>query len=284
MRKIKNTILVLLLASFILSPFMLEAAVTAKKKKTRCDFTYAKLADGTKVLTTKIFTKKGPVFTYIENADIHFYAKTDTTDLTLGVIKTDKDGKAFLYIDKAFEVPMDEEGLMHFAFAFEGNDTLKAKSEDLDIMDLNLSFVTEMDEDSIRYINAVLLNSVGEPVEGEEVAVSVRRLYSYLPIESDYSNRRGKVSVEFPSDLPGDSLGVLDILVKVAESDLYGTVESRVSIDWGVPVDYSIQSDGRELWTDRSPLWMIIAIYIVLIGAWSQFFVAMYFLFKMRKA
>ncbi len=273
-----------ILVGLLLFTLIIGSSDVTAQIRTRSDFSYTKLTDGTKVLKVKVFTKQGPVFNYINNGNIQFLTSNDTAEIDLGTLQTDEDGKVALYIDKGYVIPMDETGNMHFMFRYDGNDSCQETDDELDVLDLNINYELVMDEDSLYFVNAALTDALGNPVIDEEVFIRVKRLYSYLPIESTISDEEGNVSVQFPSDLPGDSLGNLQISVIVKESGQYGTVEAIVISDWGIPVDYSEHEVGRALWAKAGPLWMLIAIYIVIFGAWSQFCVALYFLFKMRNA
>ena len=67
------------------------------------------------------------------------------------------------------------------------------------------------------------------------------------------------------------------------EHDDFGTVHGQSEINWGTIVDYSIKGNGRSLFGDEAPLWMIIGVVIVLGGAWYHFFLAVSKVLKMRK-
>ena len=273
----------LLFVLLIVNPFSVEAKTSAKKQKTRVNFLTTKLSDGTRYLEAKIFTKKGPVFTYLHDEPVTFSALTDTSSVVLGEISTNKDGIASLYIDKDYKIPTDTNGRIVLVFSYDGNDSCKAKEEELEIHELYIKTEFSIDEDSFRFVNVKLEDFKGNPVEDQEVSISVKRLYSYLPIGSDMTDEDGMISVEFPSDLPGDSIGMLQVRAKVTESMLYGTVENNTDIQWGTKVDFSEVKVGRKLWSNDAPLWMIIAIYIVLLGAWVNFVIAMVNVYKMKK-
>ena len=80
--------------------------------------------------------------------------------------------------------------------------------------------------------------------------------------------------MEFPNDIPGDSVGIINVIVMVDEHDDYGTITKSSTINWGIMVDYSIRSDGRTLFGDEAPLWMIISVFVILAGAWYHFILA----------
>jgi hypothetical protein len=90
--------------------------------------------------------------------------------------------------------------------------------------------------------------------------------------------------MEFPDDIPGDSAGMLTIVARVVEHDHFGTATKTKSIDWGVPVSYEVKPLPRQLFTDEAPLWMIIGVFIALVGAWYHFFLSIFKLYNLKRA
>lgn len=261
-----------------------DVAEEIELKKTRSDFIYNRLANGNRHLSAKIFTKEGRNFYYLSNNEVKFILRGDTAEIELGTVLTNDQGIADLFIEKDYSLDTNAYGSYTFAFTFDGNDTCKSVDEELDIRDLNIAYEFTDDGEGYRTVAITLTNDIGAFAAEQEVYVYVKRLYSLLPIGDDWSDDDGFVEIEFPNDLPGDSLGILDVVIKVQESDDFGTVTVSEKIPWGIAVDYSEPEAVRALWAQNTPLWMVIAISIVLIGAWSQFTVAIYHLFKMRKS
>jgi hypothetical protein len=282
----KNTFKILLVILMTLMSINLAFGQDEEptKKKTRTSLEYSQLANGTRALSAKIFTKEGPVFTYLENEEIEFVLRTDTLDIPLGKTQTNTSGIANFYIEKDFPIDTNEYGAYVFAFLYNGNDSCRAAEDEVEIKDLSIEFEFLEDEDGYRSVSIQLKDALGNGAAEQEVQVYVKRLYSLLPVGDDWSDDDGALEIEFPTDLPGDSLGTLHVVIKVLESDIYGTVIADERIAWGTPVDFTIQEDVRALWGQNTPWWMVIAISIVLIGAWSQFMIAIYHLIKMRKS
>ena len=132
---------------------------------------------------------------------------------------------------------------------------------------------------------AYQLDSAGGevPVKELDAKVGVKRLHSTLYLGELSTEDNGKAEFEFPNDVPGDSIGKLVVQALVFEHDDFGTVHGQSEINWGTIVDYSIKGNGRSLFGDEAPLWMIIGVVIVLGGAWYHFFLAVSKVLKMRK-
>lgn len=252
-------------------------------QRTRSDFVFVKEASGAKKLQAKIFTKDGPNFYPIYNSPVNFYLQLDSNDKLLATVNTDDKGIAKLYIKDGYKLDTISGGYYSYMFEFEGNDTCKAASDNIEVKNLNISYEYAQDSAS-KTIEVQLTDDFGNPAPMENLIVYVERMHSLLPVKDDFTDDEGKMTVDFPTDLPGDSTGKLNIVYKVMDSFDYGTVYAKDSKQWGLVVDYSTEISSRSLWGKNAPLWMLIAISIVLLGAWTHFFIAIYHLFKMRKA
>ncbi|UCH15638.1 MAG: hypothetical protein JSV22_06660 [Bacteroidales bacterium] len=257
-----------------------------KPIKSRMYLTYDKLTDGTKVLTAKLFTKDGKIFTPIVNAPVCFSVENDTSTLELGIISTDKEGLALLYLSKHYQLPGNLGRAYIFHAEYSGNDEYIPVDGQVEIKDLLLDFkLAEKDSEKTIEITVNEYSSEDTLVPAYDVEIYgyVKRLYSLLEIGVEYSDDLGMTSIEFPGDLPGDSIGNLTVIIKVEDSDIYGNVEKIKDINWGIPVSYKETKTPRALWADEAPLWMIIAVIVILAGAWFNFFLAIFKLYKVRK-
>ncbi len=257
-----------------------------KLLKSRIYLTYNKLTDGTKVLTAKLFTKDGKAFIPIINVPVYFYVEYDTSTAALGHISTDKEGIAVLYLSEEYDLPENSGNTHIFRTEFEGNDMYMPVEEVVEIKDILLDFsLTE--KDSVKTIE-ISVNEYSSkdtlvPAADVEIYVYVKRLFSLLELGVEYSDDIGRASIEFPGDLPGDSAGNITLIIKVEDSDIYGNVEKAKNINWGIPVSYKEEETPRALWADEAPLWMIIAVVIILAGAWFNFFLAIFKIYQVKK-
>jgi hypothetical protein len=150
-------------------------------------------------------------------------------------------------------------------------------------MNLEVSF---SEQDSIKTITingTTVKDDKTVPVAGEVVKVYIPGMFSMLNIAEATLDDNGSASVEFPPDLPGDSIGNLNILFRIEESQLYGTVEKSVIQKWGVPTSWSVPDTHRALWTKTPPWWMIITLSILLAGVWGHYMYAVISLILIKK-
>ncbi len=257
-----------------------------KPLKSRMYLTYNKLTDGTKVLTAKLFTKDGKTFTPIINAPVYFSVENDTSTLELGNISADKEGFAVLYLSKDYQLPGNLGSSYVFQAEYSGNDKYTPVEDEVEIKDLLLDIkLTEKDSLNKIEISANEYSSEDTLVPAVDIEIYgyVKRLYSLLEIGVEYSDDLGMASIEFPGDLPGDSTGNVTVIIKVEDSDKYGNVEKIENINWGIPVSYRQTETPRSLWADEAPLWMIIAVIVILAGAWFNFFLAIFKIYQVKK-
>jgi len=277
---------ILIVIALLTMPLIIKADSQEKKKiKYRMSLTYNKFFDGSKSLTVGMRYRKETSFVNISNALIGFYLITDKGEIKLADIKTNENGKALLRIAADYKLPWDADNYCTFAARFDGNEEGKATDEEILIKDIDIDFNFTEDSEE-KYINVSITESGDSgariPIYDALVNGYVERMFSLLPIIEDFSDEDGKLISEFPNDLPGDSLGNLIVIVSIIESDEYGTVEMKKTIDWGIPVDFSETETPRALWTDEAPVWMAITVLIILLGAWLNFALAIYKVSKIK--
>jgi hypothetical protein len=75
----------------------------------------------------------------------------------------------------------------------------------------------------------------------------------------------------FPEDLPGDTAGNVQIIVKVKNEQAYGKTEITEAKAWGVITPLVNIRDTRSLWNASwmAPLWLLISYFSVVIGVWA---------------
>ena len=274
---------------FILIILIIPGEILAQdKERTRLRVNYVKQENGDKKLTALLTAGRGKDMTQIDGADITFKASNDDSTQVLAKVKTNENGEAVLFVQEGFKFLVNEDGFTEIAASFRGNDTLRASSGDMLVRDIFIELSYDV-VDSVKtlLVKAFVTDPDGNPVpptDEVDILIGVQRLYSVLPIDEVTTDEEGLSELEFPGDIPGDSLGVIRIVAKIDESDEYATVFKKGEINWGTPVDYTVHKLPRQLFTDEAPLWMIMAVFIVLAGAWYHFFLSIYKLSKIPKA
>jgi 5-hydroxyisourate hydrolase-like protein (transthyretin family) len=285
MKENKNNIRIyflLILAGFFAMSFN---AYAQKKEGTRVRAYYDKLPNNNKQIKVSLTTGRGKNMVGVVNADIKLTSLAGEEKLQLATIQTNVDGEAFLQIEEGYPLPKDEEGYAIITAAFAGNDSLKAAKKKLEFLDLLLTAEFNI-EDSVKVITlSAVVDSLGTkiPVEELDVEIGVKRMHSTLFLDEVETDEEGKAEFEFPDDIPGDQDGNITIVFRVLEDDDYGTVQARSIINWGTIVDYTSKDHLRSLFGDEAPLWMIIAVLVVLVAAWYHFIWAIIKVYKIKK-
>lgn len=202
----------------------------------------------------------------------------------LAEILTDNKGIATFNLENKSGISLDENGMWPFSCTYEGNDTIDAIVSELLIRDASLKMeLTEIDSIKTIALHAEKLeNGKMVPVSGELLTVYVPRMFSLLPVGEATLDEMGNASIEFPSDLPGDSVGNISIIAKFEEHPEFGNIEKRTSLKWGVPPAIQDHSSHRALWTKTAPKWMIYTLSILLTGVWGHYLFALISIIRIR--
>lgn len=248
------------------------------------EFTCLKDSQGKVNLNARMLNYVNRLPVPLKGLKIDFYAGEDSL-LSLGSIRTDFDGRARLVLESTEGLPVGPDGVRYTAEFTGSGDTLPT-DYDLYIMDVNLDMDLRL-IDSVKTItlSAWTMNE-GEkqPVAGEDVYVYVARMFRDLPLAEDFLDENGVFTLEVPDDIPGDPDGFIEIIGKFNEHYLYGTVENRQVVQWGVPTYYDTVVAERTLWTQIAPVWMIVTLTVLLTGVWSHYIFVIISLVRIQRS
>jgi len=267
---------------FLLFSFPLQSQ--EELKRTYLKLSYIKKSDGNKYLRASISYKENKKFVPYKDAELNFYLGEDFDELIENV-KTNFKGEAQLIIPENIEA--DSTGVFYFSAKFKGDEKLKRASKSLSVKDaiLELSF-NQKSEGRIIDVNAYeLLYEEKVSISDEEIIIAVPTLFGNMTL-GKASLEDGFCQIEFPDDLPGDSLGNLEIIAMIIDSEDYGDVEKKEMIPWGLPKKLTeIEQSGSKgkLWTYNAPIWMVVTLVILLTGVWSHFGYVIYKMYRINK-
>ena len=277
---------IVLLVSLVLGCGLAGDAIAQKKTRTRLKVYYEKLSNNDKKISMELIQGSGKKMAGVQNAEIFLTTYKEALEIDLASIFTDADGKALLLIEEGYKFPLNAEGYAIINASYKGNDSLRAASKEIEFLDLNVDISFKV-IDSVNHIVVAgyELDSLGEkiPIEGIDLNIGVERLYSILYLEKIETEEDGMGTMEFPNDIPGDSVGNLNVIVKINDHDDYGSITKSANVNWGSFVDYKDTEFGRSLFGEEAPMWMIIAVFIILAGAWFHFILAITKVLKMSR-
>ena len=148
--------------------------------------------------------------------------------------------------------------------------------------DANLSISFSEDNDT-KIITTKAIDQDGIPIEDLELYYFVKRTFSLLPFGDAFNStdENGIIKVEFPNDLPGDTLGNVNIVVKLIESDIYNDQTLEITKNWGIPTVIEDQeTEKRSLWAAaaNAPISLIVIVSSMIIAIW---YIIFYIIFKL---
>lgn len=253
--------------------------------KTYLKLSYTNNVDGTKSLTASLSFKEDKKFKPVRNESISFYSGVDLDEL-IGTVELNEKGLATAIIPEGHEA--DTAGIYFYAAKFKGSETLKKSSTDLSVKDAKLELdFSQKPDGKIISVKAYEINEEGGevPISDEVVSVLVPTLFGNMLINKS-TLEEGSCEMSFPNNLPGDSLGQLEIITKIIDSEAYGNVVKIEKIPWGVaklPHQIKQTNAKGKLWTHNAPFWMVITLVILLTGVWSHFGYVIFKIFRIKK-
>jgi hypothetical protein len=211
----------------------------------------------------------------LSGMEISFYSGKVKKE-KLASVKTDERGVAKLALGNILITDSEKNGPWEFSTGFNGNDTIEAATSAITIKNVKLEMTLSM-VDTVKTIilKAVTFEKKREvPVSGEVIKIYVPRMFSLLPVGEATLDETGGATVEFPGDLPGDTIGNITIISRFEDHPVFGNVEKRTIQKWGVPTNYSVPVTHRALWTKTPPMWMIVTLSVLLTGVWGHYLFA----------
>ncbi len=280
--KYNHILLMALIALIFTCPVL---AQNTQKKKTRIQVEYFKDHNRLESIVATLKIKEDSYVPY-EDAEIHFHSINDTSKILLSKIKTDINGKAIYLMEDHQKNYRDSSGLMTFEVEYKGNSSTKGANTDIEVHQVNLK-VSFVQEDSVKYIaveaKEIAIDNTTSPIEEHEILLYIKGTFSLLNIGQEVTDEEGKIMVEFPVEMPGDSAGMLTIVSKIEESDTYGNVEARGVVNWGQPVPINVEKH-RGLGDTDAPLWMVYTLIILLSAVWFHYLYVIFLIIKIKLA
>ena len=131
--------------------------------------------------------------------------------------------------------------------------------------DPNKSKLVKVDLQFDNVTHTVKLTVVANEKSGKkalkdaEIGLFVTRHFGRLQIDkSARTDENGQANFKFPTDLPGDKTGTVELVVKVNDEN-YGEIESIRKMKIGVPTDKPSLTEKRAIWGVllKAPFWII---------------------------
>ena len=287
MKRYRNILLFILFTIGYMHCSAQDKADTVGPAKTLMTFTCISNSSDSIVLKSQISVRRDEGNTNLMNALVKFSVGDNELSKILGQVKTGTDGIAILKVSAKQMYSRNTEGMIAFKAEYAGDANYEASEGEFGLKPGKLT-ISFYEEDSIKYVKVIALqleiDGKEMPLGSQTVFVYVPRMLSLLKIAEITLDSLGEGTAEFPRDIIGDSIGNLTVIAQIEENDLYGNIKAEAKINWGLPKHpVSVEQPSGELWTPIAPLWMIIALIIMLAGVWGHYVYTIVQLFMIKK-
>ncbi|MGZ2370088.1 c-type cytochrome [Ancylomarina sp. YFZ004] len=157
-----------------------------------------------------------------------------------------------------------------------------------DVTDVKIELNVDSEHKKLNaHLTGLKKNGKRVGLEGVELSFLVKRQFGQLDVsgEEAYTDANGELLIQFPTDLPGDREGQVDLLVKITDEDNYGQIEEKRVLSIGVPTNPKNPLDERAMWGTRAnaPIWIIATYVLGVIGIWGVIFLVLFQVFQLSK-
>ena len=220
------------------------------------------------------------------NLKVNVYQQILEDSLMLvGEITTNNEGNAPFILESTSTKPSDTVLRYEYVVKVEISDRFKKAKKSVKFMDSFLS-AEVIEEDSIHYIQAQLLDGAGDPIEGEDLTVQVQRLFAPLTIgESSYeTDDQGKIRVALEDPVPSYD-GSITFEV-VLDARKYGIVKSILGTNIGKNMEDLSTFDKRTMWsaTGKTPIFLLVLANVIIFGIFTVILILIRNLYKISKS
>lgn len=211
---------------------------------------------------------KVPVTIYLNN--------NGDAESRMGQIVTNEKGVASMGLPASLASRWKERANPIFYARTDSSANFNAAHEELLVTKARLELDT-VNDGGARSLRARLLkyeNASLVPMPEIDVRLAVKRLGGYLNIgeEESYStDSAGYAQGEYKrTDLPGE-LGNLEVVALVDDNDEVGTLETRMTVPWGIRFKVADNFNKRSLYAtgNKAPVWLMLMAYGCIIGVWA---------------
>lgn len=126
-----------------------------------------------------------------------------------------------------------------------------------------------------------------QPVVGAEVKLFAARYFGNLQIDGVHStDNQGIAHFSLPKNLPGDSLGLVQLLVRPVDETAFGEAKADTSMAVGVPTYRPPLNQERAMWNvvQKTPIWLLLTYVISVLAVWGFIFYVMLLLRDIYKS
>lgn len=141
-----------------------------------------------------------------------------------------------------------------------------------------------LDTEDGKKVLVATVTKAGKPVENAKVVFFARRTFGALSLGAEVTLDDGTAAVPFPTTLPGDGRGRLQLSAELANRPKDAPpVRAEARFEGGVPFRAEPQAPPpRALWSSRAPLILLVNIALLVGLVWGAFAYVAFQLFRIR--
>lgn len=221
----------------------------------------------------------------LQGAMIIFSNPAGEETQSLENVQTDMNGEAVFRIEKSSGRLISLDGSFSFKAEFPGNEKFESSEEQVNVKPLNISLdFKEIESVKTIIAEAYEMDNEGSkiPLDGWDIYFFVPRSFSLLPFGEGWFEN-GRAELEFPTTIPGDSVGNLIIIARIEDHEIYGTIEIEKTKDWGVVRPNVLVENRRGLGDTDAPLWMVYTLIVLLSVVWFHYLYVFYIMYKINR-
>lgn len=197
-------------------------------------------------------------------------------------VETNQDGEAYFYL-KPDALGVDQQ---NYEVTLVDDPKFEDLTESITFQDAVIEASIIENEDT-RSIQVKFTDAKGEPVAEQYLNIGLQRLFGVMQVgEEPYyvTDEQGEVVVDIQEELFSKS-GKLDFIIKLDESDTYGTIIELVNGEFGTVMEAKDSYDERTMWASalKAPLVVMIVPNVLLLGIWGTILILIINLFKIYK-
>jgi hypothetical protein len=241
--------------------------------------------DGSVDLRTTVKAKINGKLRKMHSLKIHYYLVSDSAETEVGAVNADLNGYGVFNV-KPEQVIANKEGVLNFKAKVNANKNMEEGVAEVSVKRAKLIAIP-IAEGGVYSVQVKLVDlSSGTETAVPELTIGlyVKRMFNPLKVGEATTDETGEAIIEFPSKLPGDAKGNLNIIARLDEDENYGYLEASITGEkWGIPVSDKLEDQPRALWSAHPPLWMLITFIVLMLAVWGHYIVIVYELFRLRK-
>ena len=247
------------------------------------DLSYFKV-NGKSHLSAELYEQANEGNEPIGNATLHFYYQLGDSLFLINTISTNSEGLAICNLD-GLDLVGDQEGFMKCLCSFSGNKQYSSARQQLIIKNLQISLSFQL----IDTTKTIVIKGIESTGRGDQKVIDFTSVELFTPtlfgemLIGSVEFMNGYATLDFPTDIPGDEEGNIEVIARIMENGNYGNLVLTSTKNWGKEFIPQMDMAHHKLWTTDPPVWMLISFIVLLGGVWSLYIIVFFKVRRMKK-